>query len=96
MKEKAKPEILYPEKAPTKETHPQYDFIYGPFKTVEDAQRLCQCNERVSLRRGLKRDYDMFFQYFIQVFPLLHQLLTSENPLHPHSLDNSLHFSLAL
>jgi hypothetical protein len=39
MKEKAKPEIFESETAPTKESHPQYDIVYGPFKTFEDAQR---------------------------------------------------------
>ena len=39
LKEKAKPEIFDSETEPTKETRPQYDFIYGPFKTFEDAQR---------------------------------------------------------
>jgi hypothetical protein len=39
LKEKAKPEIFDSETEPTKETHPQYDIIYGPFKSVEDAQR---------------------------------------------------------
>lgn len=39
MKEKAKPEIFEAETAPTKESHPQYDFVYGQFKTFEDAQR---------------------------------------------------------
>jgi hypothetical protein len=39
MKEKVKSEIFGFQTAPTKESHPQYDFIYGPFKTFEDAQR---------------------------------------------------------
>jgi hypothetical protein len=39
LKEKANPEIFDSETEPTKETHPQYDFIYGPFKTFENAQR---------------------------------------------------------
>ncbi|MEM2967848.1 MAG: hypothetical protein QXP44_04555 [Candidatus Bathyarchaeia archaeon] len=39
IKEKAKPEIFEAETAPTKESHPQYDFVYGPFKTVKDAQK---------------------------------------------------------
>lgn len=36
---KSKTEIFESQTAPTKESHPQYDFVYGPFKTVEDAQR---------------------------------------------------------
>jgi hypothetical protein len=39
IKGNAKPEIFDSETAPTKETHPQYDFTHGPFKTAEDAQR---------------------------------------------------------
>lgn len=39
LKEKAKAEIFNSEKEPTKETHPQYDIIYDPFKSVDDAQR---------------------------------------------------------
>lgn len=39
LKEKAKPEIIEFEKAPAKESHPQYDFSFGPFKTMEDAQK---------------------------------------------------------
>ncbi len=38
MKEKAKPEI-FEANNPTKGTHPQFDVIYGPFKTREDAER---------------------------------------------------------
>ena len=33
------PEILESETKPTKETHPQYDFIYGPFKSTTEAQQ---------------------------------------------------------
>jgi arsenate reductase len=39
LKEKSNPEIFDSEKEPTKETHPQYDIIYGPFKSIDDAQR---------------------------------------------------------
>lgn len=38
LKEKVKPEIFESEKEPTEETHPKYDIIYGPFKTIEDAE----------------------------------------------------------
>ena len=33
-----KPEIFESEKTPTRETHPNYDIIYGPFKTRKDAE----------------------------------------------------------
>lgn len=39
IKEKVKPEIFKSETPPSKESHPQYDFVYGPFKTFEDAQK---------------------------------------------------------
>ncbi len=39
VKEKTKPEIFEAETTPTKETHPQYDFTVGPFKTAENAKR---------------------------------------------------------
>ncbi len=37
-KEKSKPEIFEADN-PTKMTHPQFDVIYGPFKTRVDAER---------------------------------------------------------
>jgi hypothetical protein len=39
LKEKAQPAIFESEKEPGKETHPQYDIIYGPFKSREDAEK---------------------------------------------------------
>lgn len=37
-----KPEIFESEAKPSKETHPQYDFIHGPFESIEKAQKyLC-------------------------------------------------------
>jgi len=39
FKESKKPELLELDNVPTKETHPQYDFIYGPFKTKEEASK---------------------------------------------------------
>jgi len=38
LKEKSKPEIFESKTEPTKETHPEYDIIYGPFKTIKDAE----------------------------------------------------------
>lgn len=37
FKEGKKPEIILTELEPTIETHSQYDFFYGPFKTVQEA-----------------------------------------------------------
>ena len=39
LKEKAKPEIFESEIEPTKETHSKYDIIYGPYKTIKDAEK---------------------------------------------------------
>ena len=33
LKENAKPVIFESEKEPNKDKHPQYDIIYGPFKS---------------------------------------------------------------
>lgn len=38
LKEKTKPAIFEAETEPNKESHPQYDIIYGPFKSKEDAE----------------------------------------------------------
>ena len=38
FKEKKGPEIILSDKEP-KKTDPQYDFIYGPFKTAEEASK---------------------------------------------------------
>jgi hypothetical protein len=38
-KEEVKPAIFDSEKEPIKETHPQFDVIYGPFKNKEDAEQ---------------------------------------------------------
>jgi hypothetical protein len=37
-RENAKPEVFVSKRKPTKETRPEYDVIYGPFKTTEEAQ----------------------------------------------------------
>jgi hypothetical protein len=39
LKEKTKPAIFESETEPNKETNPQFDVIYGPFKSREDAER---------------------------------------------------------
>jgi hypothetical protein len=39
LKEKAQPAIFESEKEPNKETHPQYNIIYGPSKSKEDAEK---------------------------------------------------------
>ncbi len=36
---KAKPEIFESEKEPNKDTHPQFEIIFGPFENREDAER---------------------------------------------------------
>jgi hypothetical protein len=52
LKEKAKPEIIESEASPTKESHPQYDFAYGPFKTIEDAQKYIKAMGELSCGEG--------------------------------------------
>ena len=37
FKEGKRPELIRSETQPTKDSHPQYDFIYGSFKSVEEA-----------------------------------------------------------
>jgi hypothetical protein len=39
LTEKTKPAILEAETEPNKESHPQYDTIYDPFKSKEDAEK---------------------------------------------------------
>jgi hypothetical protein len=39
LKEKAQPTIFESEKEPSKETHPQFDIIFGQFKKREDAEK---------------------------------------------------------
>ena len=52
IKEKAKPEIIESEKAPTKESHPQFDFAYGPFKTLEEAQKYLKAMGELACGQG--------------------------------------------
>jgi hypothetical protein len=46
LKEKAQSIIFESEKKPNKETHPQYDIIYGPFKSRQDAERYVAAMDR--------------------------------------------------
>lgn len=39
LKERSRSALFESNVEPTKETHPQYDIIYGPFKSREDAER---------------------------------------------------------
>jgi len=34
-----KPEVFESEVKPSKETHPNYDFIHGPFESIEKAKK---------------------------------------------------------
>jgi hypothetical protein len=38
-KQKVKPAIFESEKEPSKEMHPQFDIVFGPFKNREDAEK---------------------------------------------------------
>ncbi len=46
LKENVKPEIFESDTAPTKETHPKYDIIYGPFKNKEEAEKYVSAMDR--------------------------------------------------
>jgi hypothetical protein len=52
LKENAKPGVFMSEPAPTKETHPQYDIIYGPFKTTEEAQAYIEAMQDLTCGDG--------------------------------------------
>ena len=39
LKEKAQPTIFESDYKPSKETHPQFDIIYGPFKSKEESEK---------------------------------------------------------
>jgi hypothetical protein len=52
LREKAKPEIIESETLPTKESHPQYDFAYGPFKTIEDARKYIKAMGELACGEG--------------------------------------------
>jgi hypothetical protein len=39
LKEKVKPAIFESGSNPTEQTHPQFDIIYGPFKSREAAEK---------------------------------------------------------
>ena len=46
LKEEAKPAIFDSEKGPDKETHPQFDVIYGPFNNKENAEKYVNAMSR--------------------------------------------------
>ena len=46
LKEKAQPTIFEAEKEPSKETQPQFDIIFGPFKKREDAEKYVAAIDR--------------------------------------------------
>lgn len=46
LNEKAKSTIIESKTEPTKKTHPQYDIIYGPFKSKKDAEAYLKAMDR--------------------------------------------------
>ena len=53
LKEKATPVIFESEKEHSKETHPQYDIIFGTFKSKEDAEKyVAAMNQGVACGEG--------------------------------------------
>jgi hypothetical protein len=55
LKENAKPEVFMSDMKPTKETNPEYDIIYGRFKTVEEAQGYVKAMEDLACGSPLNR-----------------------------------------
>ena len=54
FKSNEKPEIYESEVKQSKETHLEYDFIHGPFESVEKAQKYVSAFRWFGLRRWLK------------------------------------------
>ena len=52
IKENAKPKVFVSGRKPMKETIPEYDIIYGPFKTVEEAQGYIKAMEDLACGNG--------------------------------------------
>jgi hypothetical protein len=52
FKENKRPELLESDTVPTRENHPQYDFIYGPFKTKEDASKYVKAMTGLACSEG--------------------------------------------
>lgn len=52
LKENAKPKIFEAETNPTKETHPQYDIIYGPFALRDTAQKYVDAMDGLACGEG--------------------------------------------
>ena len=52
FKENKRPELIETDAKPTKETHPQYDFVYGPFKTKEEASKYVKAMTGLSCGEG--------------------------------------------
>jgi len=46
LKKSTKPAVFESEKEPSKQTHPQYDIIFGPFKSREDAEKYVAAMDR--------------------------------------------------
>ena len=53
LKENTQPTIFESDKETSKETQPQYDVIYGPFKTRDSAEKYVKVmNRRVACTEG--------------------------------------------
>jgi len=46
IKEKVPPSIFESEEQPNNETHPLFDFFFGPFKSKEDAEKYVKAMNR--------------------------------------------------
>lgn len=53
LKEKAASEIFESDIEPNRQTHPQYDIIFGPFKNRDDAEKyIAAMNQGVACSEG--------------------------------------------
>lgn len=52
FKEGKRPEIVESDTQPTQETHAQYDFFYGPFKSIEDASNYVKAMTGLACGQG--------------------------------------------
>ena len=52
LREGKRPEIVESEVQPTTQSHPKYDFFYGPFKSFEDASNYVKAMTGLACGQG--------------------------------------------
>ena len=96
MKEKARPKI-FEAASPTKETHPQFEVIYGSFKSRQDAERYikakdqgvaCSEGQVLSIKQNdghvRIRDWKEFKRLVREKKPQSITFILEQNPLSPN------------